>query len=90
MTVLVTGATGAIGPHVIHALHQAGYWIRTFSFDAPTAGIFPSDVNVVIGDVTDQKAVESAMRGPGMGDVQISILLTSVRHGLIVGSHFKT
>ncbi len=74
MTVLVTGATGAIGlPRVVHALHQAGCQIRTFSVDAPTAGMFPSDVNVVIGDVTDQKAVQSAMRGPSMGDVHQNI-----------------
>lgn len=73
MTVLVTGATGAIGPCVVHALYQAGYRIRSFSVDAPKAGMFPSDVNVVIGDVTDQKAVQSAMRGPGVGDVHQNI-----------------
>ena len=73
--VLVTGATGAIGPRVVHALHQAGYWIRTFSVDAPTSGMFPSDVNVVIGDVTDQVAVKSAMRGPGMGTEDVDAVL---------------
>jgi uncharacterized protein YbjT (DUF2867 family) len=61
--VIVTGATGAIGPRVVHALYQAGCQIRAFSFDAPTSGMFPPDVNVVIGDVTDQKAVQSAMQG---------------------------
>lgn len=61
--VLVTGATGAIGPHVVHELHQAGYRIRTFSIDAPASGMFPPNVEVVIGDVTNKVAVESAMRG---------------------------
>jgi UDP-glucose 4-epimerase len=61
--VLVTGATGAIGPRVVHALYQAGYRIRTFSVDAPASGMFPANVEVVIGDVTNKAAVESAMRG---------------------------
>ena len=39
--VLVTGATGAVGPRVVHALNQAGFRIRSFSFDAPAAGMFP-------------------------------------------------
>jgi len=63
MKVLVTGATGAIGPRVVDALHNIGYQIRAFSFDAPTAGMFPQSVEVLIGDVTDQVAVQSAMRG---------------------------
>ena len=65
MKVLVTGATGAIGPRVVHSLHQAGCQIRAFSFDAPTAGMFPQGVEVVVGDVTDEAAVESAMQGVG-------------------------
>ena len=60
---LITGATGAIGPRVVHAMHLAGYQIRAFSFDAPTVGIFPQSVEVLIGDVTDQAAVRSAMQG---------------------------
>jgi UDP-glucose 4-epimerase len=61
--VLITGATGAIGPHIVHALYQAGCQIRTFSFDAPTAGMFPPHIEVVNGDVTNEVAVESAMQG---------------------------
>ena len=62
MKVLVTGATGAVGPRVVHALYQAGFQIRSFSVDAPAAGIFPQNVEVLIGDVTDQEAVQSAMQ----------------------------
>jgi len=61
--VLVTGATGAIGPCVVHALHQAGYQICAFSVDAPTVGIFPQNAKVLLGDVTDKAAVQSAMDG---------------------------
>ncbi|MEI6610923.1 MAG: NAD-dependent epimerase/dehydratase family protein [Deltaproteobacteria bacterium] len=61
--VLVTGATGAIGPHVVHALDQAGFRIRSFSLDTLASGMFPQSVEVLIGDVTDQVAVQSAMQG---------------------------
>lgn len=63
MLILVTGAIGAIGPRVVHALVQAGFRIRAFSVDTPTAGMFSQSVEVLIGDVTDQVAVQSAMRG---------------------------
>ncbi len=61
--VLITGATGAVGPRVVHALDQAGFLIRSFSVDTPTSGMFPQSVEVLIGDVTDQVAVQSAMQG---------------------------
>jgi len=61
--ILVTGATGAVGPRVVHALDQAGFRIRSFSVDTPTAGMFPQSVEVLIGDVTDKAAVQSAMQG---------------------------
>jgi len=61
--ILITGATGAVGPRVVHALDQAGFRIRSFSVDTPASGMFPKGVEVLIGDVTDQGAVESAMQG---------------------------
>jgi nucleoside-diphosphate-sugar epimerase len=50
-TILITGATGAIGPRVVHALDQAEFSIRSFSVDTPVAGVFPQDVQVLIGDL---------------------------------------
>ncbi len=61
--VLITGATGAVGPRVVHALDQAGFLIRTFSFDTPKEGMIPQNVEVLLGDVTDKAAVLSAMQG---------------------------
>ncbi len=61
--ILITGATGVIGPRVVHALYQAGYRLRTFSVDALAAGMFPHNVEVLIGDVTDKAAVQVAMQG---------------------------
>jgi nucleoside-diphosphate-sugar epimerase len=63
MNVLVTGATGAIGPRVVNELHQAGYRIRTFSVDTPALGSFPLSIEALTGDITDQAAVQSAIQG---------------------------
>jgi len=63
MHILLTGATGAVGPIVVHALHDAGYSIRTLSIDPPPAGIWPDDAEALIGDVTDPVTVQSAMNG---------------------------
>lgn len=59
--VLITGATGALGPRVVAVLHAAGYRIRTLSLDAPLSGMLPDDVDVRMGDITDPQAVQSAM-----------------------------
>lgn len=61
--VLVTGATGAVGPRVVQALHDAGYCIRTLSLDDPPAGLLPDGVMACRGDVTDTVAVGTAMQG---------------------------
>ncbi len=63
MKILVTGATGAIGPIVVKAFHGAGYRIRTLSIDSPTDNIWPDDVETLIGDVTDASTVQAAMQG---------------------------
>ena len=61
--ILVTGATGAVGPLVVRAFHAAGYSIRTLSIDPPPADIWPDDVETLLGDVTDLSAVRAAMQG---------------------------
>jgi hypothetical protein len=38
---LVIGAIGIVGPSVVHALHLAGYQIRSFLVDIPEAGMLP-------------------------------------------------
>ena len=61
--VLVTGATGALGPCVVTKLLDLGYRIRTLSIDEPSDGLFARDVEVLIGDVTNVQDVRSAMDG---------------------------
>ncbi len=60
--VLIAGATGAIGPRIVHTLHRAGCRVRTFSVDTPLVGMFPQSVEILTGDVTDTEAVQSAMQ----------------------------
>ena len=73
--VLVTGATGAVGPSVVWALHLAGYRIRTLSLDPIHLGILPDGVEFLSGDITDSAAAQSAMEG-----VEVVIHLAALLH----------
>ena len=61
--ILITGATGMVGPPVVKTFHAAGYSIRTLSIDSPPVGIWPVDIEARIGDVTDASVVQAAMEG---------------------------
>jgi UDP-glucose 4-epimerase len=61
--ILVTGATGAVGPQVVATFCSAQYRIRTLSLDPPPAGIWPEGVETMVGDVTNPNDVQSAIRG---------------------------
>lgn len=63
MMILVTGATGAVGPRVVAALHDGGFRVRTLSLDPPEEGDWPRDVEARTGDVTDLSDVQDAMKG---------------------------
>lgn len=60
-TVLVTGASGLIGSHVVGALIDAGYEPLAFSRGDPPLQRTP--VRHVCGDVRDPAALAAAMRG---------------------------
>lgn len=60
---LVTGATGALGPRVVGALHQAGYAVRTLSLDTPAPTLLPGPTETRLGDITDAATVRAAMAG---------------------------
>lgn len=61
--VLVTGASGAVGPRVVEAFHKAGWSVRTLSLDLPDPKLFPSGVSTLVGDITDSEAVRNAVQG---------------------------
>jgi UDP-glucose 4-epimerase len=60
--VLVTGATGAVGPRVVEALVEAGWRVRALVRTPPAVGVLPADVDLCYGDITDAGAVAAAMR----------------------------
>src|SRR4051794_41627588 len=67
-TTLVTGATGFVGSHVARALVARGddvrVTVRATSRLEPLKGL---DVETVVADVTDRRAVRRALRGVERG-----------------------
>lgn len=61
--ILITGATGALGPCVVAALHEAGYYVRILSLDTPPPGLLPTAIEIQLGEITDTNAVNAAMIG---------------------------
>ncbi len=63
MQVLVTGATGAVGPRVVEALLAAGHGVRVLVRQPPAPGLLPATVEQQPGDITDRAALCRAMTG---------------------------
>jgi uncharacterized protein YbjT (DUF2867 family) len=62
MTILVTGATGRVGRHVVSQLLARNVKVRVLVRDSAKAD-FPADVEVVTGDFLDLDALRSAFHG---------------------------
>lgn len=62
MTILVTGATGNVGRHVVDLLVQAGADVRATSRN-PDSLDLPAEVDVRGADLNDPKTFEEALRG---------------------------
>ena len=64
MTVLVTGATGFVGPHVVHALRARELPVRVLVRDPQRASRLASwGAELVQGDVTDLTSLRAAVAG---------------------------
>jgi nucleoside-diphosphate-sugar epimerase len=61
--ILVTGATGAVGPRVVNELCAGGFIVRTLSADRIAAGILPNEVDARVGDINDACTVGAAVDG---------------------------
>ncbi|MBD8045378.1 NAD(P)H-binding protein [Arthrobacter sp. Sa2BUA2] len=62
MRILVTGATGHVGRHLVAQLHEAGHAVRALTRNPAKAGL-PNGVEVVAGDLTDPTSLEAAFEG---------------------------
>jgi len=66
MTILVTGAFGNLGSHVLAELLRQGYKVRGFDVQTPanqkTAARFNGKVDVAWGDLRDAQAVKKAVK----------------------------
>ncbi|MDB5083310.1 MAG: hypothetical protein JWN30_196, partial [Bacilli bacterium] len=60
--ILITGATGNVGREVVQQLHDLGHRIRVLSRN-PAKILWPVDVEVIKGDLTDSEAVKAALNG---------------------------
>ena len=73
--VLVTGATGAVGPGVVRAFLADGAAVRTLSTTRTTDGLLPPEADVRVGDITDVESVRAAMAG-----VDVVVHLAALLH----------
>ncbi len=62
-TVLVVGATGSIGRHVVEVALEYGYTVRALVRDRTKARQFPKEVELVGGDVIHPETLVSAVEG---------------------------
>ncbi|GAB3007598.1 SDR family NAD(P)-dependent oxidoreductase [Saccharothrix stipae] len=70
MLVTVTGGTGLVGSHTVAELVRAGHRVRLLVRDANAVEaatrpleVPPDALDVVVGDVTDERSVAAAVRG---------------------------
>ncbi|GAA1222024.1 NAD(P)H-binding protein [Prauserella alba] len=82
-TVLVTGATGQVGRHVVAGLLDAGVAVRALTRDPDTAGL-PGSVDVVAGSQLDPAGLARQLDGVSavlfmLPDFDLDTLTASVR-----------
>ncbi|MEO3799458.1 NmrA family NAD(P)-binding protein [Nonomuraea sp. B1E8] len=62
MTMLVTGATGTVGRHVVEELLEAGQEVRALTRN-PARAALPEGVEVVAGDLADPRSLHGVFDG---------------------------
>ncbi|MEV0310848.1 NAD(P)H-binding protein [Nonomuraea fuscirosea] len=93
MRILVTGATGQVGRHLVTRLHQDGHHVRALSRN-PAKADLPAGVEVVAGELADAATLGAAFDGVEAvhlitfgGDQDLTngseIIDLAARHGVI-------
>ncbi|MCC3273528.1 NAD(P)H-binding protein [Arthrobacter zhangbolii] len=62
MRILVTGATGQVGRHLVSQLHESGHTVRALTRN-PAKADLPAGVEAVAGDLTGITSLRSAFEG---------------------------
>ncbi|WP_211440230.1 SDR family oxidoreductase [Corynebacterium glutamicum] len=62
-TVLVIGATGSIGRHVVSEALNQGYRVKAFVRSKSRARVLPAEAEIIIGDLLDPASIEKAVTG---------------------------
>ncbi len=74
--ILITGATGHVGMHLITLLHGRGYPVRALVRDRTRAAGLPKEVEIVVGDLARPETLPAAFAGVER------VFLMVVGHGL--------
>ena len=84
MRILVTGATGFIGPAVVQALVDAGATVRVLEREPGTELRAAQPAKPPTGDMTDAESLRSAVGGV-YAVVHLVAILTGKRRGVRAG-----
>ncbi len=63
MNVIIFGATGSVGRHLVGQARAMGHKVTAFVRNAASLGEVPPNLRVVVGDVLDAEAVAHAING---------------------------
>ncbi|MFD7257255.1 NAD(P)H-binding protein [Streptomyces sp. NPDC059874] len=63
MTILVTGATGTLGRHVVDRLLRDGRQVRALTRTPAAAAAMPAGVEPAVGDLTEPRTLAAALAG---------------------------
>jgi len=99
-SVLVVGATGNVGRHVVEALRHAGAPVRALARRPEAAGL-PADVEVVAGDLTAPESLGPALDGtssafllwtapPATAEAVVGRIAARVRRIVLLSSPHQT
>ncbi|MBC8490513.1 MAG: NAD-dependent epimerase/dehydratase family protein, partial [Bacteroidetes bacterium] len=77
--VLVTGAGGFIGSHLVRQLKKEGYWVRGVDLKYPEFAPTEAD-DFLIGDLRVSKIVRKVMFAPDQNICMQDTLMTAAEH----------